>query len=339
MAGKFIFTYLLIVLLSMAGTAARAAASIALTVNDTLFSDSSGRRIVVHTPFRRIISLYGAHTENLYAMGAGDQVIGVGSNDEWPPEVRSKPVHSYHDDLEKFLAVQPDLILLRPMIDRGYGQLIRQLEDHGVRVVSLQPSSLDQMFVYWQILGLLTGRQEAARGMTAHFKETMNRTRRLTAAIPEKKRVYFEAIHDCMRTFAPTAMPVMVLETAGGINVASDAVPRRGTNIADYGKERILSHAGEIDVYLAQIGPMNRPTPAIIQSEPGFNLIRAVRNKEIYLIDEKLVSRPTLRMLEGICRIGRILYPHIFTDDGEATGCAPVHGSLTPASTEKDILP
>ena len=160
---------------------------IALTVNDTLFSDSSGRRIVVHTPFRRIISLYGAHTENLYAMGAGDQVIGVGSNDEWPPEVRSKPVHSYHDDLEKFLAVQPDLILLRPMIDRGYGQLIRQLEGHGVRVVSLQPSSMDQMFVYWQILGLLTGRQEAARGMTAHFKETMNRTRRLTAAIPEKK--------------------------------------------------------------------------------------------------------------------------------------------------------
>ena len=138
------------------------------------------------------------------------------------------------------------------------------------------------------------------------------RVQGLTATIAVKKRVYFEAIHDRMRTFAPSAMPMFVLETAGGINVAADAVPHRGTNIADYGKERILSRAKQIDVYLAQSGAMNRPTISTIKNEPGFHAIKAVSNNQIFIIDEQIVSRPTLRLLKGIHEIGKILYPDIF---------------------------
>lgn len=274
--------------------------------------DSAGRRVSAVQPFQRIISLYGAHTENLFAMGAQHLLIGVGGNDNWPPAAEDIPAYSYHDDLEKFLAARPDLVLIRPMIARGYAQLVGRLEDNGITVVSLQPASLDQMFVYWRILGRLTGREAAAADMVIRFQQTVARMQELTASIADKKRVYFEAIHDRMRTFAPSAMPMFVLESAGGINVAVDAAPRRGTNIADYGKERILSHAHEIDVFLAQFGPMNRPTRQMIQTEPGFGIIRAIRQDQIYFIDEKLVSRPTMRMLEGICRIGRILYPQVF---------------------------
>ncbi len=283
-----------------------------MAIDEGAIVDSVGRRIVFERPFQRVISLYGAHAENMYAMGAQDRLIGVSGNDRWPPAADAKPVFSYHDDLEKFLAARSDLILIRPMIDRGYRQLIRRLEDSGITVVSLQPATLDQMFVYWRILGTLTGRRQAAGQMVARFRAAVERTRSKTASMAVKKRVYFEAIHDRMRTFAPTAMPMLALETAGGVNVAADALPRRGTNIADYGKERILSHAGQIDVFLAQRGPMNRPTRQMIQAEPGFNLIRAVRENRIYFIDEELVSRPTMRMLEGIERIGRILYPSLF---------------------------
>lgn len=292
-----------------------------LVLDDQGIVDSAGRRIVTKAPFERIISLYGAHTENLFALGARQQVIGVTRHDDYPPEVKTKPVHSYHDDLEKFLMARPDLVLIRPMIDRGYGQLIRRLEDSGITVISLQPASLDQMFIYWRILGRITGRPAAAAQMVRHFRTTSHAVRRLTASIPEKKRVYFEAIHDRMRTFAPSAMPIFVLETAGGINVAADATSRRGTNIADYGKERILSHAHEIDVYLAQYGPMNRPTRDMLKAEPGYSVIRAIRNDRIYFIDEKLVSRPTMRMLTGICRIGELLYPHIFENPSPVSGC------------------
>jgi iron complex transport system substrate-binding protein len=293
--------------------------------------DAGGRRIHVTKPFKRIISLYGAHTENLFALGAAPRLIGVSPSEDWPPEARSKPVYSYHDGLEKFLAARPDLVLIRPMIDRGYTQLIRRLEGRGVTVVSLQPGTVDQMFVYWRILGRLSGREAAAEAMVARFKQTVQRIRRRTASIAHKKRVYFEAIHQRMRTFSPESMPIFVLETAGGINVAADAHPRRGTNIADFGKERILSRADAIDVYLAQVGPMNHPTPAMIRSEPGYGLIRAVRQNQIYLIDETEVSRPTLRMLAGICRVVQILYPQIWAAEADAMGCSSATGTGRPA--------
>lgn len=295
-----------------------------LVLDGNTITDSGGRRITVTKPFARIISLYGAHTENLFELGAGGQVVGVPRHADWPPAAGTKPVHSYHDDVERFLAARPDLVLIRPMIDRGYGQLVGRLEANGIVVASLQPSSIEQMFVYWRILGVLAGREPAAEAMVARFEKTVRRIRMQTDRIPNKKRVYFEAIHDRMRTFSPSAMPIFVLETAGGINVAGDAVPRRGTNIADYGKERILSRGREIDVYLAQFGPMNRPTVASIKAEPGYDLIRAVQRNSIFVIDEKLVSRPTMRLLAGICRIGGMLYPDFFMEGELAAECLPL---------------
>jgi len=117
-----------------------------------------------------------------------------------------------------------------------------------------------------------------------------------------------------MKTFSPSSIAIFSLETAGGINVANDAKVVEGTNIAAYGKEHILSRADEIDVYLAQRGVMNRAKVEYIREEGGFKAIRAVREGKIYIIDEKIVSRPTLRLLDGIHEIGSILYPARFND-------------------------
>ena len=275
-------------------------------------TDQSGRTISVKKPFCRIISLYGAHTENLFRLGLDEEIIGVSRSEVYPPEALKKPVFSYHDDLEKFLAAQPDLVLVRPMIDRGYAPLTAGLEKHGITVVSLQPGTPEAMYAYWQALGHLTGKTDRAIEMTERFQSTVSRFRSLTETVPNKKRVYFEAIHSRMKTFSPDSMAIFALESAGGINVAADARPVRGTNIAEYGKERILSRGSEIDVFLAQHGTMNRPTLELITREPGFQVIRAVRDGRVYIIDEGIVSRPTFRLLSGIFEIGKILYPDIF---------------------------
>ena len=276
--------------------------------------DQAGRRIRIAKPFERIISLYGAHTENLFALGAGSCVIGVSPLEDFPPEARQKPVFSYHDDPEKFLAARPDLVLVRPMIDRGYPQFVQRLEKSGIAVVSLQPGTVEEMLTYWEILGLLVGRRDQAVAMAARFRQAVSQIRSLTDAVTPRKRVYFEAIHDKMKTFSPDSMAVFALEAAGGINVARDAQPVRDTNIAAYGKERILAQASEIDVFLAQSGTMNPASIEMIRAESGFQAIRAVKNDQIYIIDERLVSRPTLRLLDGIFEIGKILYPNDFTE-------------------------
>ncbi len=280
--------------------------------------DQAGRRIVVRKPFKRVISLYGAHTENLFSLGLMDEIIGVSPHEDFPPQAVSKPVFSYHDDPEKFMAARPDLVLVRPMIDRGYPQFVSMLEQSGITVVSLQPATVEEMFIYWEILGLLTGQQDRALQLISRFKHSISDFKNLTDARRHKKRVYFEAIHGKMKTFAPDSMAIFALETAGGINIAADAASVRNTNIAYYGKERILSHAGEIDVFLAQSGAMNRPTVSMIKDEPGFQVIKAVRDDQIYIIEEQIVSRPTMRLLDGVYQIGRILYPADFDKKGAA---------------------
>jgi iron complex transport system substrate-binding protein len=278
--------------------------------------DQAGRRIVIRQSFKRVISLYGAHTENLFSLGLRDEIIGVSPHDDYPPQALGRPVFSYHDDPEKFLAARPDLVLIRPMIDRGYPQFVAMLEKSGITVVSLQPGTIDEMFTYLAALGILTGKQDRAQQLILHFKKSIAEFKNLTGLQVKRKRVYFEAIHSKMKTFAPESMAIFALETAGGINIAADADPVRNTNIAYYGKERILSRAPEIDVYLAQYGTMNRPTVSIIKQEPGFNIIKAVAMNQIYIVDEKIVSRPTMRLLEGIYTIGKYLYPDDF--DGRA---------------------
>ncbi len=141
--------------------------SFAWAAND-LIVDSAGRRVSVTRPFTRIISLYAAHTENLYALGAGaahtenlyalgagSAIVGVSRSSQDPAAATTKKQFSYRDDPERFLAVRPDLVLIRPMIDRAYPRLLAQLEKQGITVVSLQPTTVDAMMGYWQILGRL----------------------------------------------------------------------------------------------------------------------------------------------------------------------------------------
>jgi len=300
---------MLLLMLILAG-ALRAGDCFAASV---VIEDDNGRKIHVEQPYQRIISLYGAHTENLFHLGLGPEIIGVSINDRVPPQTQDKQRFSFHDDAEKFLAARPDLVLIRPMIDNGYPALVRQLERSQIAVVSLQPANAAAMFEYWRTLGRLTGRMDTADHMVADFQK---KTKQIQAHLPpvsHRKKVYFEAIHTRMKTFTPGSMAIYALESAGGINVAADAQASRNTNIANYSKEKILAKAHEIDVFLAQKGIMNPVSIDQILNEPGFHVLKPIKNDQVFLIDENIVSRPVPRLLEGIMTIGKLLYPDIFT--------------------------
>lgn len=288
------------------------------------FIDDSGQEVRVASPHKRIISLYGAHTENLFSLGLDREIIGVSPHESHPPAALGKPVFSYRDDPERLLAARPDLVLIRPMVMRGYRGLVESLRQAGVAVVSLQPTGADDLLAYWRKLGLLTGREAQAQAMTRRFQSELARLKSRVAAIKpeERPRVYFESVHRRFKTFAPFAMSIFALEAAGGVNLAAGADSVRGSNIAEFGKERILSLAARLDVYLAQTGPMNRVSAAEIKSEPGFAALKAVRENRVHLVDEQLVSRPTLRLLQGVELLQGILYPRL-TAGRDAAGARP----------------
>jgi len=264
-------------------------------------------------PFSRIISLYPAHTENLAEIGAQESLLGIFSTDNYPVSIINKPRFSYHDSIEKFISARPDCVLIRPMIRRSAPNLIEKLKQYGITVISLQPTTAEELYEYWNHLGIITGRIEGSAAMIQSFKSGLESITRRIEKIPLSDRplVYFEAIHSRMKTFSPHSIAIFCLETAGGVNVAADAEPRRRSNIAGYSKERILSHAGKIDFFLAQSGRMNAITVEEIINEPGFGAIKAIQQNRVFLIDEHLVSRPTTRLMDGIHIINRLLYDNL----------------------------
>lgn len=272
--------------------------------------DSHGNKISFSGPFTRIISLYSAHTENLCSMGAAEKLVGISRSDDYPQSILDRPRFSYREDPEKFIGQNPDLVLIRPMVERSYPEFVKKLRTAGIQVISLQPTSTDKMLSYWKTLGTLTGHEKEADGMVEHFKKEIHRVQTEVSSIPMKERpgVYFEAIHKKMKTFAQTSIGIFILETAGGINIAQDANRVRNTNIAYFGKEKILSRGQDIDIFISQKGRMNPVSKEIILKEPGFGAIRAVREGKVYLIEEQLVSRPTLRILTGIEKLYHIFF-------------------------------
>lgn len=274
-------------------------------------ADDVGTTFFFEKPYKRIISLYAAHTENLFNLGLDNEIIGVTKNEDYPYQALQKPNFSTRDGVEKFLAAKPDLVLIRPMQHRGYPGLFNALKKQGIRVLAYQPNTIEEMYTYWRKLGRLTGREPQAERMVGDFKEGVESALQRLERIPRQKRpkVFFESIHKKFATFAPGSMPIFVMETAGGVNIAYDARSRHGTNIASYGLERMLRKGAHIDVYLAQYGAMNRIEIKRIMNGPAASRIKAVRDRNVFLVDEHLVSRPTMRLLKGINTVHRLLHP------------------------------
>jgi iron complex transport system substrate-binding protein len=273
------------------------------------FVDDDGRAVNLDGPRRRIISLYSAHTENLFAIGAGEALIGGHTTCVYPPEAAAFALYDYNGDPEHIITAEPDLALIRPFIRRHSPNYVAELEKAGIPVVSLYAESLEDFDGYIRRLALIAGAETEAEQQLAIFHQGLDQIRNAAGGIEKKQTVFFESTERETRTVSAGSFPALAIEIAGGINIAAGARPATpGSSIAPFGAEKLLLHAGEIDAYIIQRGPMNAGggDPA---ARPGYHAIKAIQNNRVLSIDEKLVSSPTFRYLSGVREIARFLYP------------------------------
>jgi iron complex transport system substrate-binding protein len=274
------------------------------------FVDDDGRAINLNGPRRRVISLYSAHTENLFALGAGEALIGGHTTCVYPPEAAAFAVYDYNGDPEYIIAAEPDLVLIRPFIRRHSPNYIAEIEKAGIPVVSLYAESLEDFDGYIRRLALLAAAEVEAERQLARFHQGLERIRQAAGGIDKKQTVFFESTERETRTVSTGSFPALAIEIAGGVNIAAGAKPATpGSSIAPFGAEKLLLHAGEIDAYIIQRGPMNTGGGIPPAARPGYHAIRAIQNNRVLYIDEKLVSSPTFRYLDGVEEIARFLYP------------------------------
>lgn len=258
--------------------------------------------VPLSAPARRVVSLYTAHSENVLALGAGSALVAVSGSDDpglFPGAVRL-PVKV---DAEAVLALSPDLVLIRPLVEEIQSGLVDVLKRSGVPVVSLAPPTWDSMESYLTSLGRLLGVDAPHR----LWKETVEELRR---RVPAKKRplVFLESSSRGLKTCSPSSWAAHVIALAGGENAARDAVPLSpGSSLASWGEERLLDMAREgLDVYLVQVGAMNAVTEEEVRSRPW---ISGLGGAKIVLVDEEWISRPSLlRLQKGVELLREIFF-------------------------------
>lgn len=278
--------------------------------NAISFTDDAGTKIELKAPAKRIISLYSAHTENLYSLGLSDEIVGVGKSETYPKEVASKKSFDYKGDAEALIKEKPEVVLMRPTITKSYPDFVKSLQNAGIQVVSIYPENLKDFDKYIETLGLITGKEKEAKAKLEDFHKQLDELKIKADKITNKKKVFLETMGTDLKTATKDSLAWNSIELAGAINIADDAkADKNSGTIAAYGQEKLLAKADEIDAYIAQKGGNNPSvTEDIIKKRPGFNKIKAIKDNKVFIIDEKLISSPTFRYIEGIKELQKDLY-------------------------------
>ena len=267
--------------------------------------DDTGRTVRLEAPARRVIPLYGAFAEMLYAIGAGSAVAGRTQADTYPPEITRLPSVGTHmrPNVEMILGLKPDLVV-QSASRRSADPETARLAEAGIPVVVFAPRDFDGVFSAMERLGILTGTAENARRVVEDLRRRLDAVRSRCAGVSERPRLVFEIRADPLAVAGRGGMPQAVMEAVGAVNAVALPDPIVQTSV-----ENIL--ALDPDGYIVQKGPMN-PSPGLPQQRPHFDRLRAVRSGRVFMVDEALYSRPGPRAVEAAEDLARRLYPSVF---------------------------
>lgn len=280
------------------------------------FVDDDGININMDKPGERIISLYSAHTENIYYLGAESKLIGAYKTCTYPPDAAFLERFDYNGDPEAIIAANPDLVIIRPFVRKKAPDYVKAIENAGITVVSLYPDKFEEFDDYINKLAMITGTTEKAQPLLNNFHKELDDIKNTTALISNIQTIFFESTETNIRTITPDSMAGIAIEYAGGNNIAKDTKPiEKGSSIAEFGEEKVLMNADNIDVYVSQRGSMNSgASEQGISERAGFDTIKAIKAGRFYTINEKIISSPTFRYVKGVRELARYLYPDVMDD-------------------------
>ena len=260
----------------------------------------------------RIVSVIPAATEILFAIGAGPQVVGVGSFDTFPPEVNTLPrVGALLDpDVERILSLKPDLVL----IYASQVDLKRQLQRAGISLYEYKHAGLADVTSTIRALGEVTGHDQRAKNVAASIERDLAEIRARVADLSKPRTLLvFGHERGALRgIYASGGVGFLddMLAVAGGSNVFADvklqAVQASTEQIIARRPEVIL----EIRASNSALQPADRTAEARVWSALGS--LPAVRNQRVmFLVDDRLVI-PGPRVAEGTRLMAQALHPEAF---------------------------
>jgi len=262
-------------------------------------------------PARRIVSLVPNITEMLFAIGAGSQVVGVSSYDDFPPETKALPrVGALLDpDTERIFALRPDLVIVYGSQTELEGQFARA----GIRVYAYRHAGIGNVLQTIRDVARLAGRtadgDRAVRDLQAQLDTVRARVRGRPR--PRTMLVIGRDTGALRGVYVSGGVGFLheLLDIAGGDDLFAD-IKRESVQPSN---ETMIVRAPDV---IVELWPGSQPSAEALQRERAvWNLLAsvpAVRNNRVHLLygDYLLAAGP--RLGRAADTLARALHPDAF---------------------------
>lgn len=254
--------------------------------------DDFGRNVTIKEVPGRIISLSPANTEILFAIGAGDMVVGVTEYCNYPVEAeeREKIGGVSTVSIEKVVALEPDLVLGCELNGK---ETFERLEELDITVVVLNPVNVSEILDGIMLVGRITGEEKNASSVVADMERRMEEIKNKTRDVKRPKVAHI-TWHDPIWVAGSGTVQDELIEIAGGENVFSD--------VKDWDKvslEKFIDRNPDVIIVSVGHGVAGMKPYEYVISEERLKVVNAVKNERVYSIDADIISRAGPRIVDA----------------------------------------
>jgi len=267
-------------------------------------SDDEGTRVTLAAEPQRIVSLSPANTETVFALGAGDRLVGGTDYDDYPAQAAALPhVATFKGVvLEQMVSLHPDLVLaagngFTPPAD------IARIRSLGVPVLVLYAADVPAVLHDIQLIGDAVGAGPEARTMTAAMQARLDAISGVTSKL-DHPRTFYELGAD-PQIFGPADgnFTADMIVLAGGEPITTGSTTDFAISL-----ERLVTADPEVIV----LGDANYgTTPAEVAGRPGWAGMTAVKTGAVRPVDDIIVTRPGPRLADGLAALALAIHPHL----------------------------
>lgn len=252
------------------------------------------------TPMR-IVSLSPTHTEMLFALDAGDQIVAVDSLSNYPEEAEAvrTDLSAYEPNVEAISAYEPDLVVIAD----DFTGLTEQLDSIGIPVwEGLAPTSLDDVYAQIEDLGARIGRSDEA-AMTVGLMQSAVETILGQAPGLDLGLTYYHELDDTYYSVTSNTFIGQLYSLFGLRNIAD--VSEGTSDYPQLSAEFIVSQDPDL-VFLADTVCCG-VTAESVGARPGWGELSAVKAGLVFEMNDDLASRWGPRIVEYLWAINEAL--------------------------------
>jgi iron complex transport system substrate-binding protein len=258
----------------------------------------------------KLISICPSNTEIVAYLGLTSSLVGVDNYSDWPEDMKELPRlgPDLNINMDKVEELQPDLVLASLTVP-GMERNIEELEKRNIPyVVVPNPTTLQEVADSLLFVGKAKNSIEKATLVYDKFASIIRDYKTLSQKVEVPKNIYWEWWAKPVFTPGASNWLTEISELAGGVNIFSD---RKEASVQTDWDEVRRKNPDVISVVWVGV-QKEKVNPKVILKRPEWDQMEAIKNHQLYILDEPLFCRPSPRLLLGLAKIASLLHPEIY---------------------------